>query len=135
MFLQHQPASFRAACAHDAGGGQKINLLFLLFLLTCPILIYYVLAMETTITTPNDVPETAREFLARLERELPLLCTPHDLVAVGLFKDRVEVTEIRRRGQGPDYIQYGPQSFRYTREAVLSWFRERAKPQPQEEAA
>ena len=92
--------------------------------------------MTTTNTTSQEVPDSASTYLDLLEQELPRLCTPHDLVEIGLFKDRVEVTEIRRRGCGPDFIRLGPKKFRYTKEAILEWVRKGAQqPQSEEQAA
>lgn len=93
--------------------------------------------MTTTNTTTKKVPDSAANYLESLERELPSLCTPHDLVAVGLFRDRVEVTEIRRsKDGGPDFIRLGKKKFRYTKEAVLEWVRKGAQqPQSEDQAA
>ena len=92
--------------------------------------------MTDTKNISCPVPDSASIYLEFLEQELPRLCTPHDLIRVGLFKSRVEVTEIRRRGIGPDFIRLGPKTFRYTKEAILEWVRKGVQqPQEQEQAA
>ena len=90
--------------------------------------------MTNTKTTLKSAPDTAVSYIKLLDQELPRLCTPHDLVMVGLFKDRVEVTEIRRRGCGPDFIRFGPKKFRYTKESVIEWVLKGAQ-KPEDQAA
>lgn len=62
------------------------------------------------------------EFILKMEKELPELCSTKDLVALGIYRSAQTAFYSRIRGDGPSYFKLGTRIM-YLRASVIEWLK------------
>ncbi len=64
------------------------------------------------------------EAIEKLNKELPDLCTIHDLMRVGIISHRNSMEYYRRKKIGPPYMRLSERRIFYPKLGVLKWLKE-----------
>jgi hypothetical protein len=64
------------------------------------------------------------EFIEKLNRELPDVCTVNDLIKVGIISHRNIMNQFRKKKTGPPFLRISDRKIFYPKPGVLKWLRE-----------
>lgn len=69
---------------------------------------------------------SCEEYLEKIERSLPELCSVEDLIDVGIYNNPAIAFADRKKGEAPDYFQIGfHKRVIYPRGGVIAWLRDK----------
>jgi hypothetical protein len=59
------------------------------------------------------------DFIAKIKRDLPELCTTKDLIRIGLFTSEQAAHAARKKGFAPEYFKLPQGSVRFPKQGVI----------------
>ncbi len=64
-----------------------------------------------------------KDFMDRMENELPLLSSTDDLVKLGIFSTKEQATSRRKKDKPPEFIRFSSRRVVYPKSAVMAWLK------------
>ncbi len=64
-----------------------------------------------------------KDFMDRMEDELPLLSSTDDLVKLGIFSSKEQATSRRKKDKPPEFIRFSSRRVVYPKSAVMAWLK------------
>lgn len=65
------------------------------------------------------------EFIDKLNKQLPEICTVNDLIKTGLISHRNTMEHYRKKKIGPPFLRVSERRIFYPKTGVLKWLKER----------
>lgn len=64
------------------------------------------------------------DFIAKLDKLLPEICTIHDLIRTGIVSHRNTMEQYRKKNLGPPFLRISERKIFYPKNGVLKWLKE-----------
>lgn len=64
------------------------------------------------------------DFIAKLAKQLPEICTIHDLIRTGIVSHRNTMEHYRKKNLGPPFLRISERKIFYPKQGVLKWLKE-----------
>lgn len=63
------------------------------------------------------------EFIEKLDKQLPEICTIHDLIRAGIVTHRNTMEHYRKKNIGPPFLKLSQRKIYYPKEGILRWLK------------
>lgn len=64
------------------------------------------------------------DLIAKLDKQLPEICTIHDLIRAGIVSSRNTMEHYRKKNLGPPFLRVSERKIFYPKQGVLKWLKE-----------